>query len=151
MDFFGLSATLSSGFFLFALLIAVIFFLAAQQNTIEAIQPKNRVINPGLVWLQLIPLFNFVWCFIVTNRLSKSIEREFSFPPSFSFEENETGSNLKKIEEPTNQVGMAMCVFFCLSFLPYLGQFMEIAALICWIIYWVRITNCRKKIENSQH
>ena len=97
MDFFGLSIVLSSAIFWLILLIPLIFFLVTQQNTLEAIQPENRTISPGEVWLQLIPLFNFVWCFIVVNRVSESINREFSFTASFSFEEIEISPNNSKI------------------------------------------------------
>jgi hypothetical protein len=46
-------------------LVALILFLIAQQNTLEAIQPQNRKMQPGEMWLQLIPLFNLIWQFIV--------------------------------------------------------------------------------------
>ena len=50
-------------------LATLIFFLIAQQNTLKSIKPHNRKMQPGEVWLQLIPVFNLIWQFIVVGRI----------------------------------------------------------------------------------
>jgi hypothetical protein len=59
-------------------LVPMIFFLLAQQNTLRAVSAHNRKMQPGEVWLQLIPLFGLVWKFIVVTRISQSIRSEIS-------------------------------------------------------------------------
>ena len=41
----------------------VVFFLLNLQNTIASCSKENQAMEPGMVWLLLIPLFNFYWIF----------------------------------------------------------------------------------------
>lgn len=133
-------------------LIPAIFFLISQQNILKAIQPQNRTMSPGEVWLQLIPIFNFVWCFIVVNRIAESIRRELTSRIGFSFEENQSPvSYYESTEKPTQQVGIAMCVLYCCGIIPVIGVAARIAALVCWIVYWVKLGQYRKQIINRNY
>ena len=58
--------------------IAVLFLLT-QQNTLKAVRRENRLMQPGLVWLQLIPVVGQIWQFIVVLRIAKSIRKEIKF------------------------------------------------------------------------
>jgi len=55
-------------------LIPTILFLLTLQNTLKRVCKKNRMIEPGQVWLNLIPLFNIVWQFIMINRIADSLK-----------------------------------------------------------------------------
>ena len=57
-------------------LTPAVFFLLTQQNTLKAIRRENRRLRPGLVWLQLIPIFNFCWMFVVVTRVADSLYKE---------------------------------------------------------------------------
>jgi hypothetical protein len=59
-------------------LIIVILFLINIQNLLKAVNPVNRKMSPGQVWLMLIPLFNIVWQFILVQRVAESIEAEYN-------------------------------------------------------------------------
>ncbi|MFA6058813.1 MAG: hypothetical protein WC756_11490 [Taibaiella sp.] len=117
-------------------LIPVIFYLITLQNTLKAISPENRKMEPGMVWLLLIPIFNIVWNFIVVNRMADSIQAELQ----------KKGVSLT--ERPAYNVGIAMCIIGCVTWIPQLGSVLSIAGLICWIIYWVKISEFKKKIES---
>ena len=41
---------------LLVFVVIAVLFLLTQQNTLKAVKPENRLMQPGLVWLQLIPL-----------------------------------------------------------------------------------------------
>lgn len=139
-------------FVLLLLLIPGIFFLLTQQNTLKAIRRENRTMSPGEVWLQLIPLFNIVWCFIVVNRIAESIRRELMTSESFSFEQNQPQfSGYSSAEKPTQQIGIAMCVLNCTSAIPFIGFFSGIAAFVCWIIYWVKLSEYKSQIQNKNY
>jgi hypothetical protein len=140
---FGVAAFLI--FFLIALIPAIFFFLA-QQNTLKVIKPANRFMAPGEVWLQLIPLFGMVWQFFVITRISNSIARELSDRNTFSFEQQDTVQQLPN-ERPTYNIGMAYAILACLSLVPLLATLTALAAIICWIIYWVKLSEYKRKIE----
>ena len=55
-----------------------IAFLLELQRAVERCAPANRALSPGQVWLNLIPLFNIVWQFILISRVSETLSREFA-------------------------------------------------------------------------
>jgi hypothetical protein len=135
-------------------LIPMIFFLLTQQNTLKAIHPSNRTMNPGEVWLQLIPLFGLVWQFIVVSRISDSIRRELNNnQTAFSFEDSSVpaSDSTYSSARPTYDIGMAYCVLFCCSIIPVLGGFTSIAGIICWIIYWVKLGEQKRILESHRY
>jgi hypothetical protein len=144
---------------LLAFLIPAIFFLLTQQNTLKAIKAGNRLLHPGLVWLQLIPLFGQVWQFFIVTRIANSIKKEIAFrqdnsilgfPDAAAVEES--GKN------PTFIMGITYCTLntagiainFCdLSDFPWMGMVAMVCGflgMICWIIYWVQLGDCKQKL-----
>ncbi len=57
------------------ILIGIILFL---QSCYRAIPQAHRKMEPGLVWLLLIPLFSLVWIFFVYVRLAKSFQGAYA-------------------------------------------------------------------------
>jgi len=139
-----------SGLFFLGLIIVGIFFLIEQQNILKAIQPENRLMRPGEVWLQLIPLFGLVWQFIVVIRISESIQREFASWQN----DNIIGLPDAQVAHvlntrPTYDIGLAVCILNCCWWIPILGNLAAIAGVICWIIYWTKLVEYRKKIQRK--
>lgn len=136
MEVFG---NIGTGFimilFLCSFLAIVIFFILTQQWTLQAVSAENRKMTPGNVWLQLIPLFNFYWQFVIVNRISESIALEY-----------ERLNIEKKALYPTRAIGMATWAIYFITFIPAVKSAASIAWIICLIIYWVTMNECRKKI-----
>jgi|SRR5690348_5585120 len=110
-------------------LIPAIFYVITLQSTFNTISSENRKMSSSNVWLLLIPVFGVVWHFIVVDNLAKSIDAEAK------------SKDIKIAEpKPAYNIGLAMCILTCLFFIPGLNFFASTAALICWILYWVKIT-----------
>lgn len=135
-------------FFLAVFFVPALLFLFTQQKTIKLIQPHNRSIAPGEVFLQLIPLFGMVWQFFVVTRLSDSIRRELG-ERTFTFEA--PVSNNEQYIRPTYRIGITYCVLFCCYIIPFIGSFAFLAGMVCWIIYWVQLWNYKKKLEQKRY
>ena len=119
-------------------LIPLIFYLLTIQNTLYAISSENRKMQPGQVWLSLIPLFGLVWQFIIVNRLADSLKDEF------------VSKNIKIDEErPGIGIGLAYCILFACSVIPFVGFVTVIGGLICWIIYWSKINDYKIKLKQN--
>jgi hypothetical protein len=118
------------------ILIPVIFYLITLQNILRAISPESRKMAPGQVWLLLIPIFGIIWNFILVNRIADSIRTELQ------------RKGMGTTERPAHKIGMAMCILSCFTWLRLLGVLASLATLICWIIYWVKISEFKKKIES---
>jgi hypothetical protein len=58
-------------------LALVSVFLAAISQALRRVSPENRRMEPGQVWLNLIPIFNLVWCTVTVERVAESLRNEF--------------------------------------------------------------------------
>jgi hypothetical protein len=119
--------------FLLVFLIPVIFFLITLQNTLRIISPENRKMPPGNVWLVLIPVFGFIWQFIIVSRLSDSIHDECV---RLNVDPNE--------ERPTYSIGLVYCISSAASLIPIIKMIGALVALVSWIMYWIKVNQYRK-------
>ncbi|MBN1822417.1 MAG: hypothetical protein JXR31_11360 [Prolixibacteraceae bacterium] len=119
-------------------IIPFIFYLITLQKTLYAVSIENRKMPPEQVWLSLIPLFGLVWQFIIVNRIADSLKFEFA------------SKGIRTDEErPGISLGLAYCILFCCSIIPFLGFLTSIGGFICWIIYWVKIGEYKNKLIYS--
>jgi hypothetical protein len=116
------------------LLLPAIFYLLTLQKAFQRCSPENRAIQPGLVWLMFIPLFNVVWHFFIVLRLATSLDAEYR------------KRGIPEEPQPGKNLGLAMCILVCCSFIPLLGILCSLGALVCWIIYWVKIADFSNKL-----
>ena len=116
------------------LLIPFIFYLLTLQKALNRCAPENRAMAPGLVWLMFIPLFNMIWHFIVVINIAKSLGAEFQ------------KRGIAEEPKPGQTVGMVMCILNVCGIIPLLGILCSLGALVCWIIYWVKIAGFSAKI-----
>ncbi|MFN8240156.1 MAG: hypothetical protein U0X39_05310 [Bacteroidales bacterium] len=140
MGFFGIYELLMGLLVLFfILLIPKILFLLTMQNTLREVKPENRRMDPGLVWLSLIPLFGVVWQFFIVINVADSLKAEF----------NQRNINAGE-DRPGFGIGLAYCILNCCGIVPFLGILAAIAGFICWIIYWVQISGFKDKLVYSR-
>lgn len=116
------------------LLIAILFLLNLQ-NLLKAISPQNRKMDPAMVWLAIIPVFQIIWMFIVVSKISESIQAEY----------NMRGSSVEP--KPTYNIGLAMCILNVCCIIPFVNFFAGIALLICFIIYWIKTSEFKNNIK----
>jgi hypothetical protein len=112
-----------------------IFFLMSLQKALERCSPESRAMPPSQVWLALIPLLNFVWQFIIVVRVASSLRSEF-LRREIPLTEAEPGQTL----------GITQCVLALLCWIPGISWVMAVPSLICWIVYWVKITNYSRQL-----
>jgi hypothetical protein len=119
-------------------IIPLILFLVTLQTTLNEISIENQKIPPGQVWLILIPLFGIVWQFIVINRTADSLKAEFAKRNTPVDE-----------DRPGISIGLTYCILNCCAVVPVLGIFAAVAGLVCWIIYWTKISGYKTKLQQS--
>jgi hypothetical protein len=136
-------------FLLLSFIVPAIFFVLTQHNTLKAIRPENRLLSPGLVWLQFIPFFGQVWQFIVVSRIAGSAVRQrMSFrDDSILGLTHEAAAAIGK--QPTLAMGIIYCTLEVINLLflftnlnpttQTIQGFVALAQTICWIIYWVQL------------
>ena len=117
-------------------LIPAIFYLLTLQNALNKCAPTSRVIEPGMVWLLLIPFLNLIWNFIVVTGVAKSLATEYArrgIPSSEPL--------------PGRSIGVAMSVCNCCCIIPVLGAFAGLAGLVLWIVYWIKIAEFSRRLD----
>jgi len=125
-----LRAVLMIGF-----VLPVMLYTLSLQKALERCAPESRTMPQGQVWLLLVPLFNFVWHFVVVIRIARSLRSEF------------LRRQLPLTEaKPGMVLGLATCVLVPAAFTPRVGGICALAGLVCWIVYWVRITGYSRQI-----
>jgi hypothetical protein len=132
-------------------LLGVISYLLALQRALKECAPASRTMKPGMVWLMLIPVFGFVWHFLIVIEMTESLGNEF----------RRLGIHCPELTFGRN-IGLANCVCnLCLVFLPYVGRllawpvvfilagrlFAAIPSLVLWIAYWNRIANYSRILD----
>jgi hypothetical protein len=154
---------------LLGFLIPAILFIFTQQRTLDVIQLENRLTSPGSAWMQLIPIFGFVWQFILVNRIAGSIQNEIVARQDDSILGVADETSLKIMNKrPTLAIGLSYCILTCIGI--FLNMFLTapvpardgshaeasagellallciLSGIICWIIYWVQLSIWKRKI-----
>lgn len=123
---------------LILVIIPFILYLVTLQNTLKLVSFENRKMEPGLVWLTLIPIFGFIWQFFMVKNIADSLRLEFEMREIPTDE-----------EKPGYGIGIAYSVLFCCNIIPTIGGFTSLAGLICLGIYWNKINGYKRMLEES--
>ena len=66
------------GLVLFAAVVAAaILVLVRSMQALQEVRKRNRTMEPGMVWLTLIPFFGIVWIFMVVTKTADALADEF--------------------------------------------------------------------------
>jgi len=132
---------------LFLAIVTAFFFY--QYYLLTSIKVENRLMRPGYVWLQLIPLFGLYWQFRVVTAISKSIYGELeSRLDKGSLIFNENDSLIQK--KPAYTEGIIYCILVCVSIIPI--QSLKIltsgVGIAAWIRYIIVLRRFERKLKN---
>lgn len=97
-----------------------------------------RTMEPGQVWLNLIPCFCYVWNFITVLRVSESLRNEF-----------EDRGDYRRGDDHGQALGITTCVLNVCQWIPYLGSLVFLGAVVCFIIYWVKIGGYNRELAEA--
>ena len=120
-------------------ILPLIFYILTLQGTLQEVKPENRKMEPGMVWLTIIPLFGIIWQFIVVGNIADSLKAEFA----------QRNINVGE-DRPGYSIGLTFCILLCCTIIPFLGILSGIAGFVCWIIYWVKIANFRSTLRQTR-
>lgn len=115
--------------FLALIILPQIFFLITLQKVFTQCAPRNRTMEPWLVWLYLIPFFFFYWNFHLVTHLHGSLKKEFS-----------CRQQCYKTLQSMKNTGIVMSSLLLFSIVPFVGIFAALAYVVAWIIYWRKVS-----------
>ena len=110
-------------------IVIAVFYILTLSRALSKCSPASRTIQPGTLWLLLIPLFNLVWNFFVVLGLARSLGNEFRL------------RNIPNAEpEPGKSIGLAMAICGACSIIPLVNLITGLVYLVLWIVYWIKIS-----------
>jgi hypothetical protein len=134
-------------FVLIATLVVAVFYLLTLQKALSRVAPHNRLMEPGLVWLSLIPLVGLVWSFFIATRVPDSLRKEF----------RERGND--DLSDYGKRIGLANAILgVVLSAANVLSSIapsvwwgfilipVGLVSLVLFIIFWVRIAGYSREL-----
>lgn len=143
--------------FLIVLLIQILFCLTLYR-TQQKVAERNREMTPGLVWLDMIPIFSTFWGLYMVPRLSNSLRNEFDYR-GWRTEGENFGRTVGMIWVWAGVVNFAIGI---VEFAAGLGGADAVAQvlnltgcpigltiLVCWIIYWVQMYQYGKRLSDG--
>ena len=118
----------------FGLVLPVLYLLTVSR-TLAAVSEQHRRMNPGLVWLNLIPVFSLGWHFYTVVMVRDSLVAEI---------------RSRGVNDANNggfALGIATSVLYVACAIPGIGLVAVLPALICWIIYWLKLSTYRSMLR----
>lgn len=121
-------------------LLLVISFLTTLAHVLRRITPENRRLEPGQVWLCLIPIFNLVWATVTVDRVAESIRNEYLS---------------RGLDRPTEKYGRAagftVLVLLATGVLLYPALITYPVAFIFWVVYWVQLSRYGRELKSGTY
>lgn len=117
--------------------IAVVVILIIQ-SFYKRIPPEHRQMEPGMVWLLLIPCFNLVWNFFVFPKLSDSFKSYFH------------SQGITDVGDCVRGLAMAYCITAVLCLIPCVNYIAGPVSLVLLIITLVKFNDLKNRIPAAQ-
>nr|WP_320131541.1 hypothetical protein [uncultured Holophaga sp.] len=117
------------GLIALAITICIILFIG---SCLKRVPPPYRKMEPAMVWLLIIPVFNLVWNFFVFKAVSESFQGYFE--SEGRTDQGDCGKNL----------GLAYSIVSCVCVIPWVGGLAGLAALVLLIITLVKFNGFKK-------
>jgi hypothetical protein len=114
------------------------FFLLNLQTTLNRVNDRNRAMPAGQVWLNFIPVFNLGWFIYTVTKVRDSARDEYQsrgWAPDGDF-----GYNVGLT------TGILAIASFFIGWVPVLGWGIGLALLVCWIIYWLKMSDLKNRL-----
>ena len=119
-------------------LIVLIVWCMTMNKALDQVSKDIRKMEPGAVWLCLIPVFGFFWQFMVTNAVAYGVAEEFRVRFMFP-----------KDSKPGMAMGLTGGILVCCSIIPLGGVGLGLVGLIFLIIQATKIREYNRALQES--
>lgn len=122
-----------------------VFYCLTLSKALNQVSERNRLMQPGLVWLLLIPCIGFVWHFFIAIWVPDSLKKEFK-----SRGMNDGSDYGKLMGLLASGSGIAANVVGVIPFIGGpLGGVIGLAGLVLFIIFWVKIAGYSSELAKK--
>jgi hypothetical protein len=100
----------------------------------QRVPASFRKLEPGLVWLLLIPCFHLVWNFFVFPKLSESFKAYFDSVGDSS------------VGDCGRDMGLGYAICSAVSIIPFVGCLTGLASLVLVILFLIKANDLKNRI-----
>jgi hypothetical protein len=132
-----------------ALVIAILYLLTLHK-ALSRVSPRNRLMEPGLVWLSLIPFFYIVWAFFIATRIPDSLRNEFR--DRGRDDSSDYGKGIGLASAILTAVSVPVNAFARVT--PAFGIILVpvgLASLVLFILFWVKIAGYSNQLARLEY
>lgn len=128
--------------------VILFFFLSSLRGLLRQVQEKNRAMRPDLVWLNLIPYFDYIWIIVTLVQVRASLRAE-----------NASFGRPSLRGDAAFSVGLVSWLLYVVAFvlvwlvewvdpqiLLYILGIMGLVMLGFWIAYWAKISSLKSEL-----
>lgn len=140
--------------------VVMIFFLLTLHKLLKKCRSRNRSLEPGLVWLNLIPCFQLVWQFITVIRVEETLKKEFRYRGlgrrddsygkglgiaacTMGIVANVAGNISSAIDKAKPEQAEEFHAF------DYLSWILMVLTLILFVAYWIKMAGYSRRLSES--
>jgi hypothetical protein len=127
LAFYGIIFAVSLGF--------AIFILILLSGLLKAVPQQYRQMEPGMVWLMLIPCFNLIWVFFVFVRIPKSYQNYFRARGEYN------------VGDCGESIGLWYAICTALSVIPCVNMITSMAGFVLLIVFLVKLHGLKGQIK----
>lgn len=130
------------------LLVIHAFFLLNLQNTIKSCSRHNRLVAPWTVWLNMIPVVNYIWPFILNPKISGSIKKEMEEKTGPS-DYDDYGKTAGLVYPSIGVVYILLMVYSYLNYEPingFIPKLITIIQMIAMVVFWVKTASYKNQL-----
>lgn len=117
------------------MLIVAIIICSLLYIVLKAVPAEHRKLEPGLVFLMLIPIFALVWGFFVFQRIPESYKSYFS------------AQGRTDVGDCGKGIGLALAICYACTIVPCLNYVAGPATLVLFIIFVIKMFGYKKEID----
>lgn len=129
-------------FFLYLMIIggtitASVFYVKNLQDLLKQVDPKNRLVHPGFVWMLYIPFYGAViYPFMLYPRIAESLRKEFD------------ARNNPQLGDYGKSLGIVLPILLCCMIIPVLNIVALLGFIVIGIIYWVKMAQYKRLLRS---
>lgn len=120
------------------LFVTAVLFIRSIHQLFENASPESRTIEPIMTWLLMIPIFNFVWMFVVLKSVQQLLYQELRL------------RNLEFKGDSLYNIGLVLAISNIFVLFPYIRWITIPTSLILFIIYWRQILKYKTLLAMTQ-
>jgi hypothetical protein len=129
------------GFFLYLLIIggcitASVLYVKNLMDLLKQVDPKNRQVHPGFVWMLFIPFYGAViYPFMLYPRIAESLKREFD------------DRNSPQPGDYGKSLGIVLPILIICMIVPFVNILALLGFIVIGIIFWVKMTQYKRMLR----